>query len=111
MPLLSHITALDWDIPTPYFNNVFFWTDLSSLQRLYILLDVISEVVPWFEALTVDQRCANCFFPRLQTIYIKSRIANLGELKGVQLQSLQTESSSWIFQRETKGILSKSHSL
>jgi len=62
MPLLSHITALDWDILTPYFNKVFSWTDLSSLQRLYILLDVISEVVPWLEALTVDQWCANCFF-------------------------------------------------
>ena len=82
MPSLSHITALDWDIPAQsysYFNEVFSRTDLSSLQRLYILLDDVSEVVPWLEALTVDHQRANCFLPRMQTIYIKMRHADIGE--------------------------------
>jgi len=82
MPSLSRITALDWDIPSSsysYFKEVFSRTDLSSLQRLYILLDDVSQVAPWLEALTIDQRRANCFLPRLQTICIKMRHADLDE--------------------------------
>jgi len=74
MPSLSCNTTLDWDVPSPsysYFNEVFSQTDLSSLQQLYLLLDHISEVVPWLKALSVDQRLANCFLPQLQTIYIE----------------------------------------
>ena len=74
MPSLSRITALDWDIPTqscPYLKEVFSRTDMSSLQRLYLLLDVVPEVVPWLKVLTVDQRCTDCFLPRLQIIYIR----------------------------------------
>ena len=82
MPSLSHITILDWDVPSPSyscFNEVFSQTDLSSLQQLYLLLDHISEVVPWLKALSVDQRLANYFLPRLQTIYIELRHAGLSE--------------------------------
>ena len=78
MPSLSRITALDWDVPCPsysYFSEVFSQTNLSSLQQLYLLLDHISEAVPWLEALSIDQRFANCFLPRLETIYIKLRHA------------------------------------
>jgi len=70
---LSRITALDWDIPSSSyscFNEVFSRADLSLLQRLYIGVDHFYRAVSWLEALTIDQRHAKCFLPRLQTIYI-----------------------------------------
>ena len=82
IPSLSHITALDWDIPSlsySCFNEVFSRTDLNSLQRLFILPPYYSEVVSWLKALTIDRRRANCFLPQLQTCHIKTRKADLGE--------------------------------
>ena len=81
IPSLSRITVLDWNPCPPsysYFNEVFSRADLSSLQRLYIAVDYVSEVVSWLEALTIDQRRANCFLPRLQTVYIAMPYEDLG---------------------------------
>jgi len=74
MPSLSHITTLDWIIHSlsyPSFSEAFSRTDLSSLQRLYIRVNGTSDVIPWLEALTMDQQRGNCLFPRLKTIHIR----------------------------------------
>jgi len=83
MPSLSYITTLDWGVSAPpytCFTQLFSRTDLSSLQRLHLDFDDYSasdpEIVSWLEALTIDQRRADCFLPRLKTIYIKMHKAD-----------------------------------
>jgi len=80
MPSLSHITVLNWDVSAlsyTCFNQLFSQTDLSSLQRLHLYLSSNSaskpEIISWLEALTIDQQRADCFLPRLKTIYIEMR--------------------------------------
>ena len=78
MPSLSHITTLDWGVSAlsyTCFTQLFSRTDLSSLQRLHLDFDNHSasepEIISWLEALTSDQRRADCFLLRLKTIYIE----------------------------------------
>ena len=78
MPSLSYITTLDWGVSAPpytCFTQLFSRTDLSSLQRLHLDFDDYSasdpEIVSWLEALTIDQRRADCFLPRLKTFCIR----------------------------------------